>query len=79
MGVGEEGAWRAGAHLSHPVTGCLSSVPGREWAVEEEDAGPRPTWLKSPSQGPGGHSATADVTGERHTGAGGARAGVHTG
>lgn len=77
-GLGE-GAQGASAHLSHSVTGFLFLVPGREWDVEEEDTGPRPTWLKPPDQGPGGHGAAADITGEWHTGAGGTRAGVHPG
>lgn len=79
QGWGGGSAQGAAAHLSCSVTGCLSLLHGREWAVEEEDAGSRPTRLKPPGQGPGGHRAAADFAGEWHTGTGGAGAGVHSG
>lgn len=78
-GVWREGIQGVGTHQSHLVTGVLSLVLGREWDVKEEDTRPRPTWLKPPGQGPGGNCAAANFTGEWHTGARGARSGVHTG
>lgn len=74
-----EFAQGAATHLSRSVTGCLFPLLGREWAVEEEDAGSRPTGLQPPNQGPGGHCAAADVSGEWHASTGGAGAGVHPG
>lgn len=74
-----EFAQGAATHLSRLVTGCLFPLLGREWAVEEEDAGSRPTGLQPPDQGPGGHCAAADVSGEWHASTGGAGAGVHPG
>lgn len=74
-----EFAQGAATRLSCLVTGCLFPLLGREWAVEEEDAGSRPTGLQPPDQGPGGHCAAADVAGEWHAGTGGAGPGVHPG